>query len=442
MVDAELFPDDENMDINENEEQEEPEVPESDQIVSSVTGDEDMALDDGAATGDEVAPGDTEAEPTGDTEDMTEDLGESGDTGDTDPTGDTGGTLPPPYAATAPPPRPQPSPNPFVRDPSATLGGVASGLAHRYGWDVALTRLAFVVLILATSGFGLIVYLLAWLIIPRADHWPPPPASRRSRLSPRDLGVALAVFGGLLALAIGGGEIGAVLVPVALVGGGIYLLAQGPKPEPAVTAADPVGMVASPATTPQMATYVEAPSSHPSQVPAVGAPVPTPAGEPVPRRSRRRRFALVTLFVMAFLALLAIIAIPIALLIAVSTGGLDFSTDNRVEVRPASIEEIPPTIIEDTGEVILDLSALDRGDFDDAELPVEVLIDVDFGSIRVVVPDEVAVEVDAEADVGSVQVFGGESNGFGPSRSIGHDEPDLSLELDLNIGEILSLIHI
>lgn len=82
-------------------------------------------------------------------------------------------------AATQPSPQsaasayPTPIANPLVRDPRASFGGVASGVAHRYGWDVALTRLAFVVLALATSGLGLIVYLLAWMIIPRAAFWPP-----------------------------------------------------------------------------------------------------------------------------------------------------------------------------------------------------------------------------------------------------------------------------
>ena len=71
------------------------------------------------------------------------------------------------------PPFTEPIADPFRRDPNGTLAGLASAVAYRYGWDVALTRLAFVVLALATSGFLLVVYLMAWLVIPVADTWPP-----------------------------------------------------------------------------------------------------------------------------------------------------------------------------------------------------------------------------------------------------------------------------
>ena len=46
-------------------------------------------------------------------------------------------------ASTAPPPHfsSVPLEDRLVRDPNATFGGVLSGIAHRYGWDVAITRL-------------------------------------------------------------------------------------------------------------------------------------------------------------------------------------------------------------------------------------------------------------------------------------------------------------
>lgn len=45
------------------------------------------------------------------------------------------------------------------------LGGVAGGVAAYFDVDSALVRLAFVVLVLA-AGSGLLLYLVAWIVIP------------------------------------------------------------------------------------------------------------------------------------------------------------------------------------------------------------------------------------------------------------------------------------
>jgi signal transduction histidine kinase len=47
-------------------------------------------------------------------------------------------------------------------------GGVAAGLAARTGFDVTVVRVVFVLATIATTGFGLAVYVLAWLVIPAA----------------------------------------------------------------------------------------------------------------------------------------------------------------------------------------------------------------------------------------------------------------------------------
>ncbi len=49
------------------------------------------------------------------------------------------------------------------------LGGVASGLAVYLNWDTALIRIIFVVLAFVTSGTFILIYLLMWLIIPKAE---------------------------------------------------------------------------------------------------------------------------------------------------------------------------------------------------------------------------------------------------------------------------------
>ena len=185
-----------------------------------------------------------------------------------------------------PPPSPAPPVRRLVRDPYSRLGGVSSGIAHYYGLDVSLVRVVTLLLAL-TTGVGLLAYLLAWLIIPRADHWPPagPPRPIRS-LSNRDLGIGLAAVGLLFALAIGGGGAGGFLVPLVLVGGGVWLLMQPPAP-----------------VQPAAAGYG---GDSPPPPYGYGAPAPAPQGAPVPPRSRRRRFAVISMVVLGLLTLLAI----------------------------------------------------------------------------------------------------------------------------------------
>jgi phage shock protein C len=46
------------------------------------------------------------------------------------------------------------------------FGGICGGLAAYLGWDVVLVRVAWVGLTVLSGGSGIILYLLAWLIIP------------------------------------------------------------------------------------------------------------------------------------------------------------------------------------------------------------------------------------------------------------------------------------
>jgi phage shock protein C len=47
------------------------------------------------------------------------------------------------------------------------LAGVCLGLAMRYGWDVTLTRVIAVLLAVAAFPFGIIAYLLLWVMMPQ-----------------------------------------------------------------------------------------------------------------------------------------------------------------------------------------------------------------------------------------------------------------------------------
>jgi phage shock protein PspC (stress-responsive transcriptional regulator) len=47
------------------------------------------------------------------------------------------------------------------------IAGVMGGIAHRFGWNVTLLRVLFVVVSLASAAFpGILVYLILWLLIP------------------------------------------------------------------------------------------------------------------------------------------------------------------------------------------------------------------------------------------------------------------------------------
>jgi len=81
------------------------------------------------------------------------------------------------------------------------VGGVCGGIARYLDVDPVLLRIAAVALALS-GGFGVLVYLLAWIVIPDADgpepDRPPSPASRHTVAIA--VGAALVGLGGLLIL--------------------------------------------------------------------------------------------------------------------------------------------------------------------------------------------------------------------------------------------------
>ena len=57
----------------------------------------------------------------------------------------------------------------FYRDPeNAVLGGVAGGTAAYFGWDVTWVRIGLVVLTLISAGNFIPIYLLVWIVAPKA----------------------------------------------------------------------------------------------------------------------------------------------------------------------------------------------------------------------------------------------------------------------------------
>ncbi len=50
------------------------------------------------------------------------------------------------------------------------IAGVIGGLAQRLGWSSTMLRVLYVIVSIASAAFpGILVYLIAWLLIPEGD---------------------------------------------------------------------------------------------------------------------------------------------------------------------------------------------------------------------------------------------------------------------------------
>lgn len=107
------------------------------------------------------------------------------------------------------------------------IAGVAAGIGHHLGIEPLTVRIAFVVLA-AAFGFGIVVYLLAWLLAPleAADSTAPPRRRTLTRPTLRQaLGAALILAGILLLLFVSGFWFGEALAwPVSLAAVGFAVL--------------------------------------------------------------------------------------------------------------------------------------------------------------------------------------------------------------------------
>ncbi|MFV0526146.1 MAG: PspC domain-containing protein [Acidimicrobiales bacterium] len=345
-----------------------------------------------------------------------------------------------------PPPRPPgPAYSPtrrLVRDPNGVLGGVASGVAHVYGFDVSLVRLVFVLLAFST-GIGFLAYLAAWLIIPRATYWPPAPApsSGPSSLRGRDgLLLAVAVTIALIGLASSGWP-GSVVAAVVLVGVGVVLLNRTPAPVQ-VSAGQGVAVTVASAAT-DTADVTGTAGSGPDGTGPAGEPtgrsgggaIPPPYdpayaaySQPVP--PRRRGWGWIVLVIM--LGAGTVIA---ASLVAVA--GLAVRYDYRdgatIDMMPATVGELPAVIDEDRGMVTVDLRDLDGEDLLVDGRPRSLDINLRAGEVDVIVPDDIEVTVNADSSVGAIDVFDEIDDGL-DNRVVYSDPGPIELRLNIDVG--------
>ena len=120
-------------------------------------------------------------------------------------------------------------PQRLVRTPDGKIAGVAAGIGHYVGVDPTIVRIAFVLLAFA-GGIGILLYLVCWLVMPKGE------VSARGdarRVDPWTIAAlaALVLGVGLLFGWHGFDDGFQVVLGLALLGGGIWLLVRDRPPE-------------------------------------------------------------------------------------------------------------------------------------------------------------------------------------------------------------------
>ena len=58
----------------------------------------------------------------------------------------------------------------LTRSRNKMIAGVCAGIAEYFGWEITLFRVVFVVVSILSAAFpGILVYLVLWVVMPRAD---------------------------------------------------------------------------------------------------------------------------------------------------------------------------------------------------------------------------------------------------------------------------------
>jgi signal transduction histidine kinase len=116
----------------------------------------------------------------------------------------------------------------------SVLGGVATGLAKRTGFDVGVIRALIVVAAFITTGFVAAIYVVVWLLIPAVGA--KSSIGARALTDKRGLGLAAAVTSILvlalvIASALNAPWITSLAVPVIVCGIGLSLISRNAPPE-------------------------------------------------------------------------------------------------------------------------------------------------------------------------------------------------------------------
>jgi phage shock protein PspC (stress-responsive transcriptional regulator) len=350
-------------------------------------------------------------------------------------------------------------------DDGRWLGGVCAGLGRYFDINPLVYRIAFAALALA-GGTGVLLYVAAWLVIPgeRSEDSVAVETLRRHRDRPwLLLGVGLLAFGALLALSearfwpsTGNLWLAATLGGAALLWWHVANRDRAPDTVSSVTETvrssdEP------PVSSPPVQTAPPAP--RPPARPSLFAPV---LGALLAAAGLFGLLAVLDVYdvdvAVALAAGVAIVggAIAIGALTQRRVGGLVFlglillaafgvAAATPVSVssgvgekteRPESAAAVDPTYELGIGELNLDLGAV--------SLPsgtTSVDASVGVGNLVITVPRDVALEIDAHAGVGEVNILGRRDDGVDAQKTItvAGSSPDaavLDVEADIGMGNI------
>ena len=383
------------------------------------------------------------------------------------------------------------------------LGGVAGGVAQTYGLDVALVRIGFV-LAAFLGGLGVLLYAVAWIVIPDegADAVSAEPTDLHATAT-QILAFVLVGLGALLVFGRlvpdDGPDVIDFFWPLALVAGGVAILVARvrdderepvaetrPSGAPSATtlaAATPgatattggAGAAAAPTATDTTDTHTAWSQARPwpSGIPPQPPRPPRPPRPPKPRGFVGPLVISILLLFAGATALLDVTDVvdvdaEVALAIALLTVGaglvasawfgrarglvalglvltvplaalavIDVPFEGGAGERtfhPRRVSELRDEYRLGAGQITLDLRDLTLTGLVDVEASVA------FGELQVFVPSDVDVDVDAQAGMGSIDLFGTEVDGVSADldRSVdgGSGAGTLRLELRAGIGAI------
>lgn len=390
------------------------------------------------------------------------------------------------------PPEQAPEPGPYDGGPRATreevtdlgrlrrtsgpekrIAGVAGGLARHLDIDPVILRVAFVVLVFF-GGAGLLLYFASWLLVPSDDT-----ESAPIHLDERSRSVALVVVGVVAALALLGDSLGQLDFPwplaiIALITLVVLTTIDRRRDRPRPTA-PPVPHHQVPGTS------AFQPMGAAPPAPGWAPVAPTTTWAPPPRvPNPRRRGPILFWFTLALAALgigvLGIVdlagagvtasaypalvlatcgvmllvgafygraggLILIGLLAALATAGVSAVTDPNFDeptvYRPATAADVRERYDIGAGELTLDLTEVSDLDALDGRT---IRVEGGAAAIDVLLPDDIDVEVYARVGLGEARLFGDRQDGGGVetrnSHDGGDDVPELTLDLELGVGEI------
>lgn len=361
----------------------------------------------------------------------------------------------PPFPPPVPPPTgPRWYEQPVARDPhEQTLGGVIAGLSRTFGFDVRTTRIAVAIATLVLPVLAL-VYIAAWVLLPAT---PDEAASleaivRDRRRVPLYIAIGLVlVFGGIGSFGswflFGGFPWGVGLIAVGVLLWLAPSLGRSTPPAPPAPFAPP--NPPAPPISSTSSTSFAAPADT-TVLPATGTvftPRPLQLDDVRPRRRRWPIGSMVTLAVMAFIGIASAgdalgwwdipvltvvlvslvttivgvivsgivnrswMGVPLVAILGVATTGLliaqpdlDGGMGDR-SVTPETIAEGERPQQLGLGELNIDLTVVPLGTVTQAA-PLDVRAEVGIGRLRVTVPDDVTVVLDATVGAGELVIDG------------------------------------